>query len=137
MPEIIVAAEEALPEIAQSILQKDKATRVFALHGEMGSGKTTLVRALCVQLGVAPEEVNSPTYALINEYAGSSGPIFHMDLYRLQNIQEALDIGVEDYLYSGHYCFVEWPDLIAPILPEEARAIMLELTGNSARKILF
>lgn len=137
MTEIIVATEEVLPAVAQSILQRDPATRIFVLHGEMGSGKTTLVRALCAQLGVAPGEVNSPTYALINEYAGSPGPIFHMDLYRLQDIQEALDIGVEDYLYSGHYCFVEWPDLIAPILPEETRAIMLELTGNSARKILF
>jgi tRNA threonylcarbamoyladenosine biosynthesis protein TsaE len=92
--------------------------RVFAFYGAMGAGKTTLIKALCHELG-STDYVTSPTFALINEYSTSKGSvIYHFDFYRIKKIEEAFDLGYEDYIYSGNYCFIEWPEMIESLLPE-------------------
>lgn len=92
---------------------------VYAFYGKMGAGKTTFVKALCEELGV-DDVVNSPTFAIVNEYHSTvlDGPVFHFDFYRIKRLEEAYDIGVDDYFYSDHPCFIEWPELIEPLLPE-------------------
>ena len=111
----------------------------MAFSGEIGAGKTTFIQVICRQLGVDEAEVVSPTFALINAYdvAGSSRQIYHMDLYRLESLDEALQIGIEDYLYGGDYCLIEWPELIEALLPDDTVRIKLEILGDSSRKILF
>lgn len=92
---------------------------VVAFHGEMGAGKTTFISALCRLWGVR-EAVASPSFAIVNEYRKADGePVYHFDFYRLDNLQEALDLGAEDYFWSGHPCLVEWPDLVDSLLPPE------------------
>ena len=97
--------------------------RVFAFYGEMGVGKTTFIRAICEALGVR-ETVTSPTFAIVNEYliedlSSSLKKVFHFDFYRIRRLSEAYDMGFEDYLYSGHVCFIEWPELVEELLPED------------------
>jgi len=133
-----MAKEKDLPQAAKELLTTAGQCRVLTFSGEIGAGKTTLIRELCAQLAIPRQEVNSPTFALINEYLTPAGaPVYHMDLYRLQSLEEALDIGIEDYLYSNAYCFVEWPELIVSILPKGTLGIKLEIAGDSVRKILF
>lgn len=132
----------ALPLYGQKLLENFPDRRVFAFTGEVGAGKTTFIQNTCKHLGVT-QVVSSPTFALVNEYVyleASSGlpqSVYHLDLYRLRSIEEALDIGVEDYLYSGNYCFVEWPEIIAPLLPEDTLRIHLEILSDSKRKMLI
>lgn len=103
--------------VAQQIIEQYADSRLFALEGEMGAGKTTFSKELCKVLGVV-EEVNSPTFAIANVYPSAKvGEVFHFDFYRLNSLREALDIGLEDYLYSGNYCFMEWPALVLDYLP--------------------
>lgn len=129
-------------EVARKLLSLAGTRRKFALTGDLGAGKTTLVKALCTVLGVK-EQVSSPSFSIVNEYHtydGSSGtehPVYHMDLYRLKNLEEAFDIGITEYLESPYYCFIEWPELINPLLGAEVFRIRLEIIGDSARKILF
>lgn len=114
--------------------------RKILFSGEIGAGKTTMIQYLCKELGVE-EMVTSPTYSLINEYEGKKEDIAfkiqHMDLYRLKDLDEALNIGIETYLYDESWCFIEWPELIAPILPDDTVKVEIKITGNSSRKILF
>lgn len=132
----------ALPEYSQRLLENFPNARVFAFTGEVGAGKTTFIQQLCKQLGIH-EVVSSPTFALVNEYgytdtqSGNKNSAYHLDLYRLRSIEEALDIGIEDYLYSGKYCFVEWPEIIEPLLPEDTLRIHLEILSDSQRKMLI
>lgn len=125
-----------LPALAREILDYAGTRTVFLLTGDLGAGKTTLTQALCAELGVS-EPVTSPTYALVNEYAGTDGPVYHLDLYRLKDLDEAIGIGIETYLDSGRPCFIEWPELIDPLLPEDFVEIKLERTGETARKVVF
>ncbi len=120
-----------LPTAASELLHYCLNKRVFAFLGEMGTGKTALISEICKLLGVTGP-VSSPTYALINEYE-SSPKIFHIDLYRLTTIEEALDIGIEEYLAQNHYCFIEWPQLIQPLLPPETVYVKLEAISENAR----
>jgi len=115
-----LAQKEAdLEGIARELLGRFPSARVFALEGELGAGKTALIKALCHVLGV-DRTVLSPTFSLVNEYADRHGdPIYHFDFYRIRKLEEVLDIGYEEYLYSGYYCFLEWADLIPELLPEE------------------
>lgn len=107
-----------IDEAAKSFIEKMDDKKVFAFNGNMGVGKTTFINAVCKMLGVT-QIVNSPTFSIVNEYETSSGDIiYHFDCYRIQKIQEALDLGAEEYLYSGEYCFIEWSENIAPILPD-------------------
>jgi tRNA threonylcarbamoyladenosine biosynthesis protein TsaE len=123
--------------IAATILQQAGNKKVFALHGEMGAGKTTLVHALCEQLGVK-SAITSPTFSIINEYATGTGVIiFHLDLYRLKNEQDAFYAGVEDCLYSGNYCFAEWPEKAPGIFPPDTVHLTLTASGANTRKLEF
>lgn len=132
----------ALPEYSQRLLKDFPNARVLAFTGEVGAGKTTFIQQICKQLGIL-EVVSSPTFALVNEYgyidaqSGSKHSAYHLDLYRLRSIEEALDIGIEDYLYSGKYCFVEWPEIIEPLLPEDTLRIHIEILSDSQRKMLI
>lgn len=111
-------------------------SRVFAFYGEMGAGKTTFVKALCEALGV-DDVVNSPTFAIVNEYESAvlRCPVFHFDFYRIRRIEEAYDIGVDDYFYSGCPCFIEWPELIEDILPADTVRITIEELPDGTRMV--
>lgn len=132
--EIIVNDLQELRAVAAQILSAYADDRIFLLHGSMGAGKTTLVNALCKELGVE-DATSSPTFSIVNEYSGERGTIFHFDFYRLKNEEEALDLGYEDYFYSGAYCFVEWPEKIASLTPDDARQISIEILSPNSRKI--
>ena len=123
---------------AQAFLEATDVNRVFAFYGKMGAGKTTFIKALCEELGVE-DAVNSPTFAIVNEYYSTrlDGPIFHFDFYRIKRIEEAFDIGTDDYFYSGAPCFIEWPELIEAILPEEAVRVSIEQQPDGTRTIEF
>ncbi|OAV67455.1 ATP/GTP hydrolase [Bacteroidales bacterium Barb4] len=109
---------------------------VFAFHGEMGAGKTTFIKAVCEELGVE-DVINSPTFAIVNEYrsATTGGLIYHFDFYRINRVGEAEDIGVEDYFYSGAFCFIEWPEKIEELLPPETVNVFIKETADGERVI--
>ena len=110
---------------------------VFAFYGTMGAGKTTFIKAVCEELGVE-DVINSPTFAIVNEYVDGKGdPIYHFDFYRIKNQQEVLDIGYEDYVYSGNVCFMEWPELIENLLPDDAVKVTIEEEKDGSRKVLI
>ncbi len=121
---------EQLPRLASDLLEEFREERFFAFFGKMGVGKTTLIKALCDQLGVK-EVVCSPTFAIINEYTSGEGePVYHFDFYRLKSAEEAYDIGYEEYFYSSMYCFTEWTEKIEQLLPEHyVRVEMKETNG--------
>lgn len=109
---------EQLPDVARRLLDEFPDERFFAFFGPMGVGKTTLIKELCAQLGVT-QNVCSPTFAIVNEYSDAQGePIYHFDFYRIKKLEEAYDIGYEEYFYSGCYCFTEWTEKIEPLLPD-------------------
>lgn len=109
--------------------------KVFAFYGAMGVGKTTFIKAICKELGVK-ETITSPTFAIVNEYkAKDNMPIYHFDFYRINKLEEAYDFGYEDYFYSGNICFVEWPELIEPILPTDVAEVYLKEMDNGTRVI--
>ena len=117
---------DQLPSVAASILKEYPDDRFFAFFGSMGVGKTTLIKEICAQLGVT-QNVCSPTFAIVNEYADRNGePVYHFDFYRLKNLDEAYDIGYEEYFYSGCYCFTEWTEKIEPLLPDRYVRIGIE-----------
>lgn len=140
--EIIVKSPEELTQLAQTLLEYAGGRKKFFLYGEIGAGKTTFVKALCALLGVE-DNVTSPTFSLINEYEyksskkGDTGIIYHLDLYRLEHLQEAIDIGIEDILYDNHLCLVEWPELIETLAPNNIVKINIEILDNSSRKVIF
>jgi tRNA threonylcarbamoyladenosine biosynthesis protein TsaE len=110
--------------------------KVIAFHGEMGAGKTTFIHALC-DIKKVTSTVGSPTFSIINEYYYPGGKIYHLDLYRLKDEEEAVRAGVEDCLYSGETCFVEWPERALALFPEDALHVSIQITGASSRKISF
>ena len=127
-----------LNDVAKEILNIYKDQRVFLLEGNLGAGKTTLTIALCKLLGVK-DEVVSPTYTIINEYGTNNSLVYHADLYRLNSIEEVVETGIEDYLYSKSYCFVEWPQIMSPILPHKFVKLVIEYNGDQnhlGRKII-
>jgi tRNA threonylcarbamoyladenosine biosynthesis protein TsaE len=130
--------KEDLAGIAKKLLDLAGERRVFFFYGEVGAGKTTLIQELCRQLGVA-QQVQSPTFSLVNVYErqDTGEEINHLDLYRLKSAQEALDIDIEGYLYSGNFCFVEWPELIERWAPEDTIRIKLSIADETSRNILF
>ncbi|OYW20732.1 MAG: tRNA (adenosine(37)-N6)-threonylcarbamoyltransferase complex ATPase subunit type 1 TsaE [Sphingobacteriales bacterium 12-47-4] len=130
--EILFRLEE-IGSVATRLLPLIKG-KVVALHGEMGAGKTTLVHALGEVMGIR-EVVSSPTFSIINEYGWEGGPVFHIDLYRLKDEEEAIQAGVEDCLYSGATCLVEWPDRAPGLFPPETLHLFLEVVNTQARKL--
>ncbi|MGJ1432207.1 tRNA (adenosine(37)-N6)-threonylcarbamoyltransferase complex ATPase subunit type 1 TsaE [Sphingobacterium spiritivorum] len=123
-----------LPGAASEILSVFADTRVFLLYGSMGAGKTTFVKAICEQLGVT-DSTSSPTFSIVNQYSYPEGNVYHFDFYRIKDEQEAFDMGYEEYFYSGDYCFIEWPEKIPNLLPEEAKAIYIEAIDEHTRSI--
>lgn len=115
---------------------KQGSGRVFLFYGSMGAGKTTFIRAICEELGVE-ESVNSPTFAIVNEYrSGEGDPIYHFDFYRINKEEEAYDFGYEDYFYSGELCFVEWPEKIENLLPEDAVTVSITEQPDGTREVV-
>ena len=110
---------------------------VFAFYGKMGAGKTTFIKAVCEELGVT-DVINSPTFAIVNEYEyGDGKTIYHFDFYRIKKEQEVLDIGYEDYIYSGNLCFMEWPELIENLLPDGTVKVTIAEEADGSRAITF
>ena len=130
-----VCSEKELVNIAKSLLKDFSDKKVVLFYGEMGVGKTTLIKELCKQLGVE-EPTNSPTFSIVNEYISiSHKPIYHFDFYRIEKEEEVYDMGYEDYFYSDNYCFVEWPEKIPNLLPEDAIKITIEEDEGNNRLI--
>lgn len=125
---------QQLGEIAHLLLQFRESHRVWAFEGEMGAGKTTLIHAVCDQLGLEGS-FGSPTFSIINEYRAAGSTIYHIDLYRCKNEDEAIRAGVEDALYSGNLCLVEWPSKAPGIFPEDTLRIMITVKGESHRAV--
>ena len=125
-----------MSDVAQTFLKEIGDKRVIAFFGNMGVGKTTFIKEVCKQLGVT-DVVNSPTFAVINEYASNVGPIYHFDFYRIKNIEEAYDFGYEDYFYSGNFCFIEWSEKIVDILPDDCIQVTLTELENGNRKFVI
>lgn len=124
-----------LPAVAADILCLAEEKKIFLFYGDMGSGKTTFIKEIGCALGVAGE-LSSPTYSIVNEYKSASGKIYHFDLYRLENINQCLDIGMDEYLYSGHYCFIEWPEIAKALYPENVVSIHIKTNEDKAREII-
>jgi tRNA threonylcarbamoyladenosine biosynthesis protein TsaE len=124
-----------LRDVADLLLQNFPEDRVFAFYGAMGAGKTTFIKAICKELG-SSDYVTSPTFALINEYSTSEGSvIYHFDFYRIKKLEEAFDLGYEDYIYSGNYCFIEWPEMIESLLPEGIVEVRIKEIEKNRRLI--
>ncbi len=126
----------ALQDSAKQLLNHFPEYRIFALYGGMGAGKTTFIKAICHELG-STDYVTSPTFALINEYSTVDGAlIYHFDFYRIKKLEEAFDLGYEDYIYSGNYCFIEWPEMIEPLLPDGIIQVKISETESGSRIIV-
>ena len=116
---------------------KNNPEKVYCFNGKMGAGKTTFIKPICEEMGVK-ETVNSPTFSIVNEYEAADGSIiYHFDCYRINKIQEALDLGAEEYLYSGNYCFIEWSEKIASLLPDNTMNVDIEETEEGIRMIVI
>lgn len=134
MTEILIPSLDKIADAAQEFVAQMGHRRVFAFYGGMGAGKTTFIKALCQQLGVK-DAVTSPTFAIVNEYGSDIGPIYHFDFYRIKNLAEVMDLGFDDYAYSGHLCLMEWPELIEDLLPNNTVSVHIEETDNGMRKV--
>lgn len=129
--------QQTIREAARQFLDAIGNRRVVAFYGGMGAGKTTFVKAICHELGVTDDIVTSPTFAIVNEYEGSDGPIYHFDFYRVKSLSEARDMGCDDYFYSGNLCLIEWPELVGPLLPEDAVCVTIEEQPDGSRTLVF
>lgn len=130
----LISAIDELPPVAAKLLSFASDERVFLFYGEMGAGKTTFIKALCKHLGVT-DTVSSPTFSIVNEYLSPAGSVYHFDFYRLKNQSEAFDLGYEDYLYSGQYCLIEWPEKIPDLIPPRVVKVELEVTDDDKRTL--
>ena len=134
MSEIIIHSLEDIKRAAREFVALIGNRRIFALYGHMGAGKTTFIKAICEELGVT-DAVSSPTFAIVNEYASNMGSIYHFDFYRIKRSSEVLDLGFEDYAYSGNLCLMEWPELIEEFLPEETVEVHIEEIEGGKRRV--
>ena len=137
MKTIQIANEAALPEAAREFAGLMGDNTVFAFYGDMGAGKTTFINALCEVLGVDKEETASPTFALINEYRSDTTAelIYHFDFYRVETLEEALELGIEDYFDSGAVCLIEWPERIAAALPSDTVSVQIKVNDDDSRTL--
>ena len=132
---IIIQNIEGIREAAREFINHIGEHRVFAFYGSMGAGKTTFIKAICEELGV-DDVITSPTFAIVNEY-GTERKIYHFDFYRIKKLEEVYDMSYEDYFYSGALCFIEWPELIEPLLPEDAVKVSIEEQEDGSRTVTF
>ena len=133
MKEIIIDTPLMLCSVADQILESLDGRNVILLHGPMGSGKTTLLREVAANLG-STDCVTSPTFAIVNEYVTGDDSIYHFDMYRIEQIQEAIDMGFSEYVDSGKLCFIEWPERVEELLPNDAMLVRIEILGDTKRK---
>ena len=135
--DIIIKDIEHIREAAREFIKQIGDRHVFAFYGKMGAGKTTFVKAICEELGVE-DVITSPTFAIINEYTtGEGDSLFHFDFYRIKKLEEVYDMGYEDYFYSGALCFIEWPELIEDILPDDAVHVNITEQEDGSRLVTF
>jgi tRNA threonylcarbamoyladenosine biosynthesis protein TsaE len=132
MKRIEIDSLSELERVAEEILSSMGERRVVLLRGGMGAGKTTLVSRIAAQLG-AEDTVTSPTFALVNQYEGREGTIYHFDFYRINRVEEVFDLGYEEYFYSGELCFVEWPEMVEGLLPEDAMEVRITVGDDDKR----
>ena len=121
-----------LPQVAQQLLEFSKGEKIFIFYGDMGAGKTTFIKSFCRVLGVK-DVVSSPTYSIVNEYESANGPVYHFDFYRIKDIQEAYDLGYEEYFYGGGICLIEWPERVAELLPEHLIKVEISIIDENRR----
>ena len=122
-----------IAKVAAAILEHGKEVPIVCFYGDLGSGKTTLVKELCKQIGVE-DDVKSPTFSIVNEYLSKGNELlYHFDFYRFKSIEEAYDIGVEEYLYSGNLVFIEWPEIVHALLPENRLEVYISYTDSGLR----
>jgi len=131
---ITVQSLADLPAVAEAIIAHAGNNRIFLFYGDMGAGKTTLIKSLCSFLGTE-DTVTSPTFAIVNEYQRPEDKIYHFDFYRLKDQTEALDMGYEEYFYAGAYCFIEWPEKIPDLLPDHYTRISIKAVNNGLREV--
>ena len=134
--EITIDKIENIREAARQFVNNMGTGNVFAFYGKMGAGKTTFIKAVCEELGVS-DVITSPTFAIVNEYRTEPGgrPIYHFDFYRIKKLDEVYDMGYEDYFYSGALCLIEWPELIEPLLPEDATRVTIAEQPDGSRTV--
>ena len=124
-------------EVARQFVDQMGDRKIFAFYGKMGAGKTTFIKAMCEELGVT-DVINSPTFAIVNEYMDGKGEaIYHFDFYRIKRVEEVYDIGFDEYIYSGNLCLMEWPELIEQLLPEETVRVDIMENPDGTRVIRF
>lgn len=133
--EIKIQSLEEISSAARQFVESIGERRIFALYGSMGAGKTTFIKAICEELGVE-DVITSPTFAIVNEYTTGTGkPLYHFDFYRIKKLDEFYDMGGEDYFGSGNICFIEWPELIEDVLPEEAVIVNIKEVDDGSRLV--
>ena len=135
--EIKIDSLDHIHEAAREFIAAMGDNTVFAMYGKMGAGKTTFIKAICEELGVE-DVINSPTFAIVNEYRSDSGElIYHFDFYRIKKLEEVYDMGYEDYFYSGALCFIEWPELVEELLPGNTVKVTIEENEDGSRTVRF
>lgn len=132
--EILINNIAELPDAAKQLLGLSSGEKIFLFEGDMGAGKTTLIKALCAELAVK-DMTSSPTYSIVNEYIYPNGKVFHFDFYRIKSEIEAYDLGFEEYLYSKQYCFIEWPEKIKGLWPENYIQVVINQNIDKVRTI--
>ena len=133
----IIDGVDDLNRVAKEFLERTGNNTIYALYGPMGVGKTTFVKAVAGCLGIE-DDVNSPTFAIVNEYLTATGDsVFHFDFYRVKNIEEAMDFGYEEYFYSGNRCFIEWPEMVAPLLPKNTLICKFSELADGRRELVI
>ncbi|OJU52928.1 MAG: tRNA (adenosine(37)-N6)-threonylcarbamoyltransferase complex ATPase subunit type 1 TsaE [Bacteroidales bacterium 45-6] len=134
--DLTIKSLDTIHETAEEFVRKMGDNTVFAFHGKMGAGKTTFIKAICEKLGVE-DTINSPTFAIVNEYRSNSGElVYHFDFYRINKQEEAFDLGYEDYFYSGSLCFIEWPEKIEDLLPHDVVHVTLTEQEDGSRQVV-
>lgn len=131
---IEIKNQDSIKDAAQQFIREMGDSRVFAFYGKMGAGKTTFIKAICEELGVE-DVITSPTFAIVNEYEAPDTTIYHFDFYRIKKLEEVYDMGYEDYFYGGGLCFIEWPELIEELLPEDALRITITEQSDGTRLV--
>ena len=135
---ITIQSLDLIHKAAQEFIKNMGTKKIYAFYGNMGAGKTTFIKAICQELGVE-DIITSPTFSLVNEYTSNklNEPIYHFDFYRIKKLEEVYDMGYEDYFYSGHLCFLEWPELIEDLLPEDAVKVEINVNADGTRTVKF